>query len=173
MLSFSPPLVNGPGPDLVVFEIGDPQTNPIQLTVNGTSGTVSGSEWGRTEYFPNVDVYAKVGGIPTNISQLESGTFEKIQSWNTFPLIALAIDLGELGVSPLAEIRTVQFGTSPGRFYFEPVLFMGIRSAAALAIDFKGEGTAHTGVPEPAGAALFLFAFGALVLSNPSPQTRL
>ena len=98
-----------------MFEIGEPQALPFQLTVDGTTGTVSGSEWGRTEFLPNVDVFVRSTGTPTNISQLENDNFSKTVNWNTYPLLALAIDLSELGVSPLAEVSTIQFGTSPGR----------------------------------------------------------
>jgi uncharacterized membrane protein len=146
-LNFSPPLVNGPGPDLVVFEIGEKSPLPgvpLQLTVNDTTGVVSVVAWGLTEFAPNVDYYSRVAGIPTSLNQLENDSHANTSNIHDYPLIGLAIDLDELGVSRLAEISTIQFGTragSPAYFpYFEPMLFMGIRSVAALAGDFNGDG---------------------------------
>jgi probable HAF family extracellular repeat protein len=143
-LQFSPPLVNGPGPDLIVFEIGENTAPPgmaFQLTVDGTTGAVFDRAWSPTSFVPNVDFYRRLAGVPTDISQLENGNYSKNFQWDDSPLLALAIDLDELGVSPLTEISNIQFGTLPGRPYLDPVLFMGIRSVPALPGDSNSDGT--------------------------------
>jgi probable HAF family extracellular repeat protein len=144
-LAFSTPLVNGPGPDFVVFQF-DANTNfygseVFQLQVDSTTGIVLELSWGEALLTTDVTVYSRNGGVPTTITQLENDNFSNVGTGRA-PLVGLAVDLDELGVSPLAEISTIQFGTlaTHPRQYFLPVLFMGINSVSALAGDFNRDG---------------------------------
>jgi hypothetical protein len=152
-LSFSPPLVNGQGPDLVVIEITRSTSelpDAFQMQVNSTTGFLS--DWGPQLSTLGFDTYSRDGGSPSNISELENDTFSYLSTFAESPLHGMAIDLDEFGVAPLEEVSTIHFGSyRPDSF--DPVLFMGIRSAAAFSAAFNSE------VPEPTSATLALLAW--------------
>jgi hypothetical protein len=175
-LNFSPPLVNGPGPDLVVFEVrgtaGGAAALPhvFQLQVGANTGFVFTSSWGETMSTVDADYYGRDAGPPTNISELENDDVTKNGTISQFPLVGVAIDLDELGVSPLAQISTIQFGSvalaiAPASSSVDPVLFMGIRSAPAFGADF------NPAVPEPTSVVLSLIALWACCGIRRSPAT--
>ena len=140
-LTFSPPLVNGPGPDLVVLEITADASEPpdaFQVKVNSTTGSLSA--WGPQLATIGFDTYSRNGRSPVSISELENGAFRKVDNFAESPLFGIAIDLDEFGVTPQAQVSTIQFG-SAGIQSFDPVLFMGIRPAATLSGDFNGDAT--------------------------------
>ena len=136
-LTFPKPLVNGPGPDLVVFEIkrsdfekpyefGD----PFQLVVNGVTGVVGGSSWGPQLGSIDIDAYSREGGHPTNLAELENGNYVQPARITDMVYYGVAIDFDEFGLAPFAEVSTVNFGgIGFGITSFDPVLFMGINSA--------------------------------------------
>jgi probable HAF family extracellular repeat protein len=153
-LNFSPPLVNGPGPELVVFEItrNDMEAPDLfQIQANSTIGFLG--QWGPQLSMVSFDSLARNGGSPANISELENDAFSKIGSFTASPLHGMAIDLDEFGVGPLEQISTIQFG-SFGADSFDPILFMGLRSAAEPAGAFTVDGVSHASVPEPNALAV-------------------
>jgi hypothetical protein len=158
VLSFSPPLVNGPGPDLVVFEITRTASEPpdaFEIQINSTLGFLS--SWGPQLSTVGWDVGRRNGGSPANITELENDPFSISEGNRGSALYGLAVDLDEFGVGPLEQVSTIQFG-SFGADSFDPVLFMGIRSAAALA------GEARASIPEPPTVVLILFAISPMLL---------
>jgi hypothetical protein len=164
-LNFSPPLVNGPGPDLVMFEITRNVSEPpdaLQMQVNSTTGFLS--DWGPQLSTVSFDAYARTGGTPANISQLENDAFSKSGNFPASSLHGMAIDLDKFDVGALEQRSTIQFGSFGGDS-FDPVLFMGIRSAAALGGDFA--------VPEPTTATLILFTLALLACLSRAYHARL
>jgi hypothetical protein len=143
---FTTPLVNGPGPDLVMFETTaidkDLFANPFQIEVNGVAGIVTATSWGQELGTVDVSFYNRNGGAPANLSQLETAAFTKSFDTEALPYVGVAIDLTELGVEPFAQVSTVRIGSLGTERSVDPVLFMGIRSAAAaLPGDFNTDGT--------------------------------
>jgi hypothetical protein len=161
-LDFSPPLVNGPGPDLVVFEItrntSEPP-DPFQIEVDSKLGLLS--SWGPQLSIVSFDAVSRNGGSPANISQLENDAFSYLSTFAESPLHGMAIDLDEFGVIPLGQVSSIQFGAL-GPESFDPVLFMGIRSAAAVAGDFSSDGLVQAIIPEPTSTGLFVIGLAAL-----------
>jgi hypothetical protein len=74
---------------------------------------------------------------------LESAAFTKsFDSEGGLPYVGVAIDLTELGVGPFAQVSTVRIGSLGTERSVDPVLFMGINSAAAsIPGDFNADGT--------------------------------
>lgn len=135
-VTFDNPLVNGPGPDLVVFEIkrSDEErphefADPFQIVVNGITGVLGGSSWGPQLGTIDVDAYRREGGHPTSLSELENGDFLQPSTINDMVYYGVAIDLNDFGVAPMAEVSEVSFGGIGTNTAFDPVLFMGINSA--------------------------------------------
>jgi hypothetical protein len=144
-LNFSPPLVNGPGPDLVVFEITrnvSELPDAFQMKVKSTSEFLL--DWGPQLSTVSFDWHSRDGGSPVNISELENDAFSEGGNYPESPLHGMAIDLSDFGVSPLEQISTIQFG-SFGPDSFDPVLFMGINSTARASRlgDFNADGTVN------------------------------
>jgi hypothetical protein len=147
--TFASPLVNGPGPDLVMFEttatVADLFGDPFQIEVNGVAGIVTATSWGQELGTVDVSFYNRTGGAPANLSQLESAAFTKsFDSEGGLPYVGVAIDLTELGVGPFAQVSTVRIGSLGTERSVDPVLFMGIDTAAAsIPGDFNNDGTVN------------------------------
>jgi hypothetical protein len=127
-LSFSPPLVNGPGPDLVVYEITRATSegpDAFLVEINSMVGRLS--EWGPQLATLNWDSYELAAGHPTSLGDLENGAVTSIGGRSNAPVYGMAIDLDEFGVSPLAAVDSIRFGSIAGRESVDPVLIMGIK----------------------------------------------
>jgi hypothetical protein len=117
--------------------------DPFQIEVNGVAGIVTTTSWGQELGTVDVSFYNRTGGAPANLSQLESAAFTKsFDSEGGLPFVGVAIDLTELGVAPSAQVSTVRIGSLGTERSVDPVLFMGINSAAAsIPGDFNNDGT--------------------------------
>jgi len=134
-LTFSEPLVNGPGPDLVVFEIKRSQVerpaelpDDFQIQIGGVTGVVPTSSWGPTLGTVDIDAYQRDGGAPTSLGQLEDGSFSRLSTILDMEYFGVAIDLDDFGVAPMAQVTRVDFGGIGTLQSVDPVLFMGINS---------------------------------------------
>jgi probable HAF family extracellular repeat protein len=157
-LNFSPPLVNGPGPDLVVFEIArNASEAPDMLQIEINSANRFLASWGPMLSTVDFETHWRDERNPANISELENDVFSQLSKFTGSPVFGMAIDLSEVGVSPLAQTSTIRF-RSAGIESFDPVLFMGIRSAGALAGAFNNDRMSQASIPEPTSVALSLFA---------------
>lgn len=152
-LVFNTPLVNGPGPDLVVFEINRSRIerpgelpDPFQIEINGVRGVVGAASWGPALGSIDVDAYRRDGGSPSNLAELENSDFSQPEVVLGMEYFGVAIDLDEFGVAPLAAVETLNFGGVSWDGSFDPVLFMGINSAQII--------------PEPSSLMLLLTVFG-------------
>jgi hypothetical protein len=165
-LNFSPPLVNGPGPDLVVFDINSsPGGGPEDFLVEINSKVGQLSAWGPQLATLDWDLYALAAGRPANIGELENSAVPKTGSGSGSPVFGMAIDLDEFGVTPLAPIDTIRFG-SLANSDVDPVLFTGIKPRPALGnfnMSNVAGSTLQPAVPEPASIALGLLAFSPLL----------
>ena len=148
-LQFSPPLINGPGPDLVMFEIqsGNPVPNDFLIQTNTVPRIFLGTSYDTQLLTVNFQGFTRDAGTPDNISQLENDSYSTTQSF-TVGVYGIAIDLDDFVVAPFASVSTVHFGTPPDSQSFDPMLFMGIRSAD---------------IPEPATLTLVAFALVGLL----------
>ena len=149
-ISFAVPLVNGPGADLVMFEIANADainsTDSFQIRVNSSSQTFS-------VYGPslvNVDIvgHTTASGLPpANINELYSAAYIT-GTTGSFPIKGVAVDLSDFGVAPMASVSLVEYGSGIDSNGVDSVLFMGIGVLA---------------VPEP--SSLGLLALATLFLS--------
>lgn len=126
-ISFASPLVNGLGPDLVIFEMQG--RNPFQVRINSTTMTVNQEDYGPNVTYGSFDSYRRDGGPPSSIEELENGTYEFTQSWEG-GFNGVALDLDDFGIAPFAAVSDVHFGsvTQTTLGQCDPGLFMGIRS---------------------------------------------
>jgi uncharacterized membrane protein len=146
-LTFSTPIVNGPGPDLVIFELisrrsDDERTDPLQIAVGDEVGLVLEASWGDSVYTVDVDAYDRVAGAPGSIDELENGDFVLQAKVLDLPVAGTVIDLSDLNIAPMAGIDAVNFGSLGIAVAIDPMLFMGIDSARAVShgdFDKSGE----------------------------------
>jgi hypothetical protein len=115
--------VNGPGPDLVLFELGHDTPDRILISA-ATSKTYSGIGTGSSNYslllsnaIPVVGYNATVGAI-SSLSALETTGFGSPVNNTGLELFGLAVDLSDLGVAEGASvtgitIRAVDSATPP------------------------------------------------------------
>lgn len=133
-ITFSPPLINGPGPDLVVFEVsewrGNVPVDPFLVGVNGTVGFVEEWAYGEQLGIVNVDAFSFQDGPPQTVAELEDSPLDPAPTNVSTPYFGVVIDLDDFGVGNLEAVSTVNFGSLGSGFpSFDPVLFMGINSA--------------------------------------------
>lgn len=133
-LSFSSPLINGPGPDLVMFEINFVSPDDFLMQVDGMVIEFLASSYGPELATNSYQIYSNDRGVPTNITQLEFDPYSSTLSVGAEEVFGIAIDLDDFGVAPLGMVSTVHFGSvgeaeDIGRnTSFDPVLLMGINS---------------------------------------------
>jgi hypothetical protein len=129
-LQFSPPLINGPGPDLVMFEINSSGfPNDFLMQVNGNAMTYLGTSYDTQLHTVTVQGFSRDAGIPDNISQLENDPYSFDLLASEREIYGITIDLDDFAVAPLALVNTVHFGSAFGGDGVDPMLFMGIKSA--------------------------------------------
>lgn len=131
--TFSPALINGPGPDLVYFNEGYFGSADLDVTVGGAKVFYAANFYDARLLFTNYYQYFRNVDSLINLAQLEADPY-LINATISGPSISyvsgLAIDLDEFSVAPMAAVGDVTFGrpsTSPDSL--DPLLLMGIRSA--------------------------------------------
>lgn len=134
MLSFSPALVNRPGPDLVVLEINPAgSADPFLLQINGVTRTVTAAEYGSTGVSTSsADVMntrnaANTADITVStLSQLRSAPLALSGSNDISQVVfGVAIDLSDFGVAEGASVASIQLGSTASA-NFDPVFVAGI-----------------------------------------------
>ncbi len=131
-LTFTSPLINHSGPDLLVYEInpttpvGRPPDNFL-LQINGIQLQVLGSQFLTVQgSAPSMDLYNS-SSTPTTLSVMESNGFNVNNLAIDQGFYGVGIDLSDFGVAPGAGISTVFFGSDPAaNGTFDPVLIKGI-----------------------------------------------
>jgi hypothetical protein len=123
------------------------------VEINSTSGRLS--EWGPQVATLSWDSYELVAGHPTSLSELENGAVMQIGSRTGAPVYGMAIDLDEFGISPLASVDTVRFGSIARRESIDTALIMGIKPRQALA-GASNASSSTAGIPEPTSFALVI-----------------
>jgi hypothetical protein len=147
-LTFDTPLINGVGPDLVLFEVDpDDFADGVSVRVNTRVREYAGTAFGPPMTIQWFDGYWRYGGNPNSVAEFETGTYlPGVPVFDQFqPVFGIAIDLNDFAVAHLDAVSTVSFGSlsesGPAFYdYLDPVLFMGINSA----------------IPEPSSAVLLL-----------------
>lgn len=135
-LTFMPGLVNGPGPDLVAFDGGDP--DGLQVKIDDTV-----IAYHITSYILPIsfEIHQRDTGMPMSITELETGSFIPEGRTRRDKVGGIAIDLDDFAVAPFASISHVQFGSIPDSNHLDAMLFMGINSPpVALLGDLNVDG---------------------------------
>jgi hypothetical protein len=130
--TFSPALINGPGPDLVYLNEGYFGPADLDVTVGGAKVFYAANFYDARLLFTNYYQYFRNVDSLINLAQLEADPY-LINPATSGPSISyvsgLAIDLDDFSVAPMAAVSDVTFGrpsTSPDSL--DPLLLMGIRS---------------------------------------------
>ena len=129
-LSFATLLVNGPGADLVFFELAFGEADPFRLLINSVSKTVVGSDYGPELTNVGNNSYFRTAGAPSTLSEMENDAVSP-RTPTSSGIRGVAIDLSDFGVAPFASVNIVQFGSDidiNGSGPVDPVLFMGIQA---------------------------------------------
>lgn len=127
-LSFSQPIVNRPGPDIMVFEINTGSAaDPCNVKINGVTVAVAGASYGNTGYgIASADLYnAPAFGT---LAQVEAATLTVNSSDISQTVFGFALDLSDFGIEPGASINSMSLWSSnaAGVNPFDPVLICGI-----------------------------------------------
>ena len=138
---FDEPVVNLDGPDIFIVEIAsnfDPDS--MGLMINGQTGSIDGGasgnaadlgEWGDTGLVSNSDLFARAGGAPNSLSDLENGTYNLSNANIAQRLYGIGIDLSDFGVALGASVTSMQYGSAAGgEGTADPTLIIGVKSAA-------------------------------------------
>jgi len=139
-LTFSPALVNRPGPDVVVLEINPAgSADPFQIQINGITRTVNASEYGSTGVSTSsADVMVTRNAANTaevtvsTLSQLRSAPLALSGSDDISQVVfGVALDLSDFGVAEGASVAMIQMG-STSTANFDPVFVGGIIPATEV-----------------------------------------
>ena len=148
-ISFASPVVNVAGPDIFLFEIAsnfDP--DPFGITINGQTGSIDGGasgnaadlgDWGDTGLVSNSDLFARAGGAPTSLSDLENGTYNLSFANIAQRLYGVGLDLTDYGVAPGGTITGMQYGSAAGgQGTADPVLLVGVPEPGTTVLALLG-----------------------------------
>lgn len=106
-LSFTTPLVNGPGADLVFFELAGGVGDPFRLLINSVSKTVIGADYGPELTNVGINSYFRTAGAPSTLSEMENDAVSP-RNPTSSGIRGVAIDLSDFGIAPFASISIVQ-----------------------------------------------------------------
>ena len=125
-VTFSTPIVNRTGADIVFMEINPGATaDAMQVTINGTTQVVATASWGQTNFAAvSADLYS-TGTSVASLAALESATLTLNNAEISQNVHGVAIDLSDFGIAANASITTLSFGSS-GAVTFDPVFIAGI-----------------------------------------------
>lgn len=124
-LTFSTPIVNRAGADIVFMEINPGTTaDAMQVTINGTTQVVAATSWGATGYATaSADLYA-TSTAATTLAGLEAATLTLNSAEISQNVFGVGIDLSDFGIATNASVTTISFGSSGTTF--DPVFIAGL-----------------------------------------------
>lgn len=133
-VTFSPPIVNNTGADLVFLEINPgASADAFQARINGITTQVLAAEYGNTgESTSAADVMKtrNAGNTAditvTSLAQLQAALLVVGTSNTNQAVFGVALDLSDSGVAPGESVSSVQFGSAASGNTFEPVFVAGI-----------------------------------------------
>ena len=137
-LQFSPPLINGSGPDLVMFEINSNIPNDFLMQINGNTMTYLGTSYDTSLLTVSVQAFIRDAGTTENIFQLENDSYST-EATGTEDVYGIAINLDDFGVNPLEMVSSVHFGSAPDSSTIDPMLFMGLNGSFPPMADFNSD----------------------------------
>ena len=132
-LTFSPPLINGPGPDLVVLEInGSAPPDPFQARINGITREVAAAAYGNT----GISTASAMIKSTRNAGNTADLTVTTLAALSAAPLrvssininqavYGVALNLSNFGIVEGASVSSIQLGSTTGT-NFDPVFVAGI-----------------------------------------------
>ena len=152
-VTFSNPVVNSDGEDILVFEVGG--GDPTRFYANGNAAqsfdvTASNFATNLLSGMP-ITLYAYSGGTVDDLAELETSTTYTLDAGGSNPssVAAVGLDLSSFGIPTGATISSLRFQTTNTSSRLDPVLIVGLPA-----------------VPEPAGAAVAALAFSGVLLSR-------
>lgn len=124
-LSFSTPIINRAGADIVFMEINPGATSDaMQVTINGITQVVASASWGLTGFATvSADLYS-TGTTQTTLAGLEAVGLVLNSSDIGQNVFGVGVDLSDFGVAANASVTTISFGSSG--VTFDPVFIAGI-----------------------------------------------
>ncbi len=124
-VTFSTPIVNRAGADIVFMEINPGATSDaMQVTINGNTQVVASGSWGATGFATaGADLYS-TGSTVATLAALESATLTLNSADISQNVFGVGIDLSDFGVAANASVASINFGSSGTTF--DPVFIAGI-----------------------------------------------
>lgn len=141
---FAAPVKNGPGADIIAFEI-DPATEGndlLAVLINGISQSIA-PEAGALKAASNHDVYSgQGGGDVDSLAELENDAFSLTSNNTPQALFGFLIELDDFGVPLGGSINFLQFGSDEtgDSTTVDPTFFAGL----------------PTTIPEPASVVIWI-----------------
>ena len=139
-VSFSPALVNRPGPDLVVLEINtSAPADGFDARINGVTMHVAGTSFGSTGYSTSGSDVRNTRNsgnsadmVVTSLAQFNAAPLGSPSSSGISQLVhGVALDLSDFGMAENASVGLVQMGSN-ATSNFDPVFVAGIVPATEI-----------------------------------------
>lgn len=125
--TFTTPVINRPGPDLVIMEIKAPAVSErMWLTINSVTPAANAAQWGDTGLVISGLSTFSAGTIPTTLAQLQAATLTTGTAGQSLTLYGTALDFTDFEVAAGASVSSLSFGSRSSTALFAPVLLMGI-----------------------------------------------
>ncbi len=130
-ITFPQPIVNQPGPDVMIFEINAGTTaDSFIVRINGQTftvpTTVSASGWGSTGYaITSADLY-NANATVNSISALESAPTSLNSADINQTVFGVALDFSNFGVASGASITSITITSTSDAAAIDPVLVAGL-----------------------------------------------
>ena len=130
-ITFSEPIVNRAGPDIVLFEINaGTVADSCNVQINGVTvavpTTVGAGGWGSTGYaVTSADVYS-TSTTPATLSAVENGTLTLTSADVNQTVFGVAFDLSQFGVADGASVSSLTIWSTSTGSAVDPVLVAGL-----------------------------------------------
>ena len=125
--TFSTPVVNRAGPDIVVLEVNTlPATDGLAVRINGVSQAADTSAWGNTGITLSGLTDYSAGAVPASVAELQAVALTVSNPGQSLNVFGTALELTDFGIAAGATVSNIFFGSRISTALIDPVLIMGI-----------------------------------------------
>ena len=125
--TFASPVVNRPGPDIVVMELNaSSPTDGLAFRINGVSAAADTPVWGNTGITLAGLTDYSAGAVPATLAELQAATLTAEIAGQSLMVLGTALELSDYGVGAGGSVTTITFGARSAAAPIDPVLVMGI-----------------------------------------------
>lgn len=132
---FDSPVLNRAGADMFLYEINGTasQGDPFQITINGTTLTVSGTDYGDSGVSTSLDDVLQINPIPATLNDLLNDNSTLGATSISQNILGVGIDFSDFGVADGATVSSFSYD-SDSSASFDPVIVAAVPEPGTYAL---------------------------------------